>query len=503
MPTLDFNAPGPVAAAFMRSEAFVRGIRGPVGSAKTSSCCVEIFRRSAMQAADAEGIRPSRWAITRNTQPELKTTTIKSWLDWFPENIYGKFNWAPPFTHRIRVGDIDLEAIFLALDNEDDIKKLFSLELTGGWMNEARFQPKLIADTLTERVGRFPSKRRVAPSWSGLIMDTNAMDPDHWWPMVSGETPIPSDIPEEEALMLQKPDNWEFFVQPPAMFEVKGDNGLTTGWRINPDAENLQNLPHDYYTNMIGGKTRSHILRNIGNALVVVKEGKAVFPSFSETVHLAATPLPIIKGAPVYLGQDFGLTPATLMGQNFQGRWMIQRELVATSSGAKRHAGRLKRFLADNYPGSPVHAYGDPAGDHRAQTDEDTPFLIFRAQGIEIVPAPSNDPVLRIEAMEDTFRRLVDGRPGILIDPACRHFRKACAGGYHYPRIGKTGEMRFAESPLKNESSHIAEAGEYLMLGAGEGRAVTTKGGPRAKPSIAKTKFNTLNRLSQGRGRYR
>ena len=63
--------------------------------------------------------------MVRNTQPELRTTTIKTWLDWFPEDTFGKFNWAPPFTHRIRKGELDIEVIFLALDKPEDVKKWF------------------------------------------------------------------------------------------------------------------------------------------------------------------------------------------------------------------------------------------------------------------------------------------------------------------------------------------------------------------------------------------
>ena len=391
--------------------------------------------------------------------------------------------------------------IFLALDSEEDVKKLYSLEVTFAWMNEARFMPKAVLDTVTERVRRFPAKRRVPPTWKGVVMDTNAMDPDHWWPMMAGEVPIPEDIPPEEALMLQKPPDWEFFIQPPAMLEVKGIDGKTTGWELNPLAENLSNLPEGYYEKLIQGKTRSHILRNVANQLVVLKDGRTVYPSFSETTHLASTPLPIFPGQAVYMGQDFGLTPAAIFGQNLRGQWLLQRELVATSMGAKAFAEDLKRFLALHYPGSDLIAYGDPSGDFRAQTDETTPFMVFKAAGIQIRPAPSNDFVLRVEAVEDVFRRLVEGRPACLVDPSCRHLRKALAGGYHYPKVAD----RYADRPAKNASSHIAEAMQYLMLGAGEGKSVLRGADRKKAPARAGTrKWNVMDRMARpAKGRYR
>ena len=75
----------------MKDNNFFRGIRGPVGSGKSVACCVEVFRRALSRIKNDEGIRKSRWAIIRNTNPQLRTTTIKTWLDWFPENEWESF----------------------------------------------------------------------------------------------------------------------------------------------------------------------------------------------------------------------------------------------------------------------------------------------------------------------------------------------------------------------------------------------------------------------------
>ncbi len=205
----------------MKDNSFFRGLRGPVGSGKSVCCCVEVFRRALGQQKNADGIRRSRWAIIRNTNPQLRTTTIKTWLDWFPEHVWGKFNWSVPYTHHIKQSDLDLEVIFLALDRPEDVKKLLSLELTGIWVNEAREIPKSIIDACTMRVGRFPSMKDGGCTWTGLICDTNAPEEDHWWPIMSGEVPVPDHIPKEEARMLIKPDNWEFYTQPAGMLEKK------------------------------------------------------------------------------------------------------------------------------------------------------------------------------------------------------------------------------------------------------------------------------------------
>ena len=116
MTTFKYKPDGVVLKEFMKDDSFFRGLRGRVGSGKSGACCVEGFRRALSQKKNEKGIPKSRWAIIRNTNPQLRTTTIKTWLDWFPENTWGKFRWEVPYTHNIMKGDIELEVIFLALD---------------------------------------------------------------------------------------------------------------------------------------------------------------------------------------------------------------------------------------------------------------------------------------------------------------------------------------------------------------------------------------------------
>ncbi len=113
-----------------------------------------------------------------------------------------------------------------------------------------------------------------------------------------------------------------------------------------------------------------------------------------------------------------------------------------------------------------------PAGDDRAQTDETTPFQILQSREIPAQPAPSNDPILRREAVAMALTRMVDGKPGLLISPKCKITRKGMAGGYAYKRVQVAGDERYHDKPNKNRYSHPCEAGQYMMLGAGEGRSV-------------------------------
>ncbi len=479
---------------FMKDNSFFRGLRGPVGSGKSVGCAVEIFRRALQQKPDANGVRKTRWAVVRNSYPQLRTTTIKTWLDWFPEDVWGKMLWhPPPYTHRLQRGKLDIEVIFLALDRPEDVKKLLSLELTGVWINEAREVPKAIVDACTMRVGRFPSMKDGGPTWYGVIADTNAPDEDHWWPIMSGEAPLPDHITRDEALMLVKPDTWNFFTQPGGMLEEKDREGNLTGYKLNPKAENRKNITPNYYPDIIKGKAKSWIDVYVLNKFGSLSDGKPIYPMFSDEVHLAKEPILPVPGVPIVVGMDFGLTPAAVFCQHVRAKWVILHELVAQDMGIVRFAELFRMEAAQRFPGASLQVYGDPAGDYRAQTDERTPFQILRSAGIKAYPAGNNDVALRLEAVSTALNRLVDGQPGFLVDPRCVNLLKGFRGGYQYRRMQVSGADRYEDRPDKNKFSHVHDALQYALIGGGEGRSIMgqTQGG---KTVQAKRDFDVFTR---------
>ena len=498
MTNFKYKPDGEVLKAFMKDDSFFRGLRGPVGSGKSVGCCVEVFRRALMQEKNKDGIRRSRWAIIRNTNPQLRTTTIKTWLDWFPEDQWGKFSWSVPYTHHIKTADLDLEVLFLALDRPEDVKKLLSLELTGIWVNEAREIPKSIIDACTMRVGRFPSMKDGGCTWTGVICDTNAPEEDHWWPIMSGEVPIPDHIPKEEAKMLVKPDNWQFYTQPAGMVEKKNKDGDIEGYSPNESAENRNNMRSDYYPNIVMGKTKTWIDVYVMNRLGSIKDGKPVYGMFASDMHIAPEEIPVASGVPVYVGIDFGLTPAAVFAQKVRGRWLVQAEIVAFDMGIVRFTEVLRQEIATKYAQCEVIIFGDPAGDFRAQTDESTPFQILRGAGLNARPAPSNDVMLRLESVSQPLMRMVDGASGFLIDKRCRELIKGFEGGYQYRRIQVSGE-RYDDKPEKNHYSHIHDALQYLMLGSGEGRQIMTNVGRPTQAFQAKRDYDVFARSPRKR----
>lgn len=458
--TLEYRNIPPTIGRFFDSTAFVRGLRGPVGSGKSTACCFEIMRRASEQAKAPDGIRHSRWAVIRNTYPELKTTTIKTWHGLVPQTLGRWVDQGPP-THHLRFDDTDLEVMFLALDSPGDVAKLLSLELTGAWINEAREVPKAVLDALTTRVGRYPSARTGGPSWFGVIMDTNPPDTDHWWYKLAEET---------------RPDGFEFFAQP---------SGLS------PQAENIPNLPAGYYSRQVAGKTDDWVRVYVHGEYGFVQDGKAVVPEYRDGLHCKAFELD--PRLPLVIGADFGLTPAAVIGQRAstgQVRWRY--EVVTEDMGAKKFSGELKAFIGRHLSAFTIERMvGDPSGDNRSQTDETTVFQILKSEGLAFQPASTNDFTIRRDAVGHSFSRLIDGEPACIIHPDCAVLRKGLMGGYQMARIQVAGAERYQDKPVKNMFSHVCEAQQYGMLGMGEGRAVLRRPERASRPPVrAITEYN-------------
>ena len=490
---ISYKPDGETIKQFMLSDAFFRGIRGPIGSGKSGACCIELFRRALAQEPGTDGKRKTRWAVIRNTNPQLKTTTIKTWLDWFPEANFGRFTWSVPYKHHIRFDDVDMEVYFLALDRPEDVRKLLSLELTGVWVTEAREVSKTIIDAASSRLWRFPSKKDGGPTWSGIICDTNAPEDDHWWPIMAGESPMPDFISRDEALMLVRPDNWEFFKQPPAMEEQKDLHGNVIGYQLNAKRENAKYVDERYYKDTISGKAKSWIDVYILNRLGVVRDGKPVFPMFTNTTHISKEPLTALGGVEVVIGLDFGLTPSAVFGQRRPGgQWYIFHEIVAQDMGISRFSEILRQEISSYCPNSDVKIYGDPAGDQRAQTDERTPFQILNVLGLTAYPAPTNDLTTRLETVESMLNKLIDGQPAILLSPTCLNLIKGFESGYCYKRVRVSGDERHHETPDKNRYSHPMDALQYLLCGAGESRHILAKK-HASQPTKAKSTWNVWN----------
>jgi len=419
----------------MASDSKMRVLMGPVGSGKSVASCFEVIRRASQQKVNKQGIRKSRVAIVRETARQLQDTTIKTFLDWFPPGVCGNFMRTTK-TFFFKVGDVECEVMFRALDDADDVANLNSLELTFAWFNECRDIHPDIVDAMSKRIGRFPSSKDGGPSWFGMWGDTNPPTMDTWWyyqmeGLDSKDGVSPND------------NGWDVFKQPSGR---------------SPLAENIENLPDGYYDTQ--GRSDEYVRVYVDGEYGLSSAGQPVYKYFRPDYHIAGQTLrPIINGVrPIVIGMDLGLTPAAVIGQQDpRGRTLILDEAVSFDMGIQRFVRTiLKPLIFERFTGAPVMVICDPAGIQRAQTDERSAVDIIKAEGLRVMPAKTNSVSARLSSVDDYLMRQVDGDAAFLLDPKCTQLKAAMMGGYRFHK--KNGNIE------KNKHSHVAEALQYLML---------------------------------------
>lgn len=474
--------PSKTGALFHHDNSFVRVVFGPYGSGKTTLCINEIVRQACSMPVWFNGRRRSRWAIVRNTSGELHSTTLQSWLLWFGELGDMRKRQKPLLTYEHHFNDgkgiVELELIFLALDREEDLRKIKSLEVTGCYINELSEVPQGALSHFKGRVNkRYPSQHFCnEPYWSGIIADTNPPDVDHW---------IYKDF-EIKSL-----ESYRLFKQPPGLLKDKDGK-----WQRNADADNANNLSPDYYTKLAEGQTEDFVkvfcLGDYGS----VGFGKKVYPEYNDDVH-SVDDIKAIQGEPIHLGWDFGLTPACIVVQfSTRGQIRVLKEYVSEDMGIKSFAeGIVLPALARDFPYCKIGiSRADPSGIKSDEIMEELSCIgTLNTLGIETHGARTNliDP--RIGSVRYFLNRMVDGQPGFIISrKGAPVLRRGFTKDYCFKRISVSGEERYRDVPHKNASSHPHDGLQYVALEFAADRIIEEKA-PREKVDM----FNPVFRWQE------
>jgi len=463
---LRYKPPGPVGAGFLQSNAFVRAIMGPIGSGKTSVCMVDPVYRAMRQApSPIDGVRRYRFVAVRDTYPNLWSTTIPSWQQWFPPTM-GKWNAASPPSHEIEfevkgLGRVHFEAEFLAIGEHRVEDVLRGKEATQFYLNEMDLLPPEVLDYCTGRVGRYPGAVHGGATWYGVTGDLNAPDDENY---------------VYKKFVEELPEGWRFFRQP---------SGLAA------NAENLANLVAGYYQRQMAGKDEWYVRRFIKNEFGYSREGKPVYSDFSDAIHVASQELLPVKGLPLTLGMDAGRTPSAVVLQEMpNGQIRVLDELVESDMGAKRFGERIARLLAEKFKGFEFKLFSDPASHIAGDQDERAwAQIVGHEIKARVRAAPGNNEIeLRLEAVRTQLQKVIEGAPMLLLSPKCKVLRKGFNSGYRFRRRKVPGSAAYDDTPEKNEYSHPHDALQYAVLGLGvhvelTGRKRRTEN--RARPATA------------------
>jgi len=457
----------------VRTDAPVSVLMGPAAGGKT----VTGLQRGVLAAfrwpLTAPGVRRVRFLVMRQRMTDMEASTIPSWLAWYPRSL-GHFvgKEGSPKRHSITLrrpdgSRIELEVHFRGVGEQSVDDALRGFEFSYAYVDECDLMDGDVMATLYKRAGRYPSET-LAHNPRQVWGTCNAPEPDSWVVREMIENARPG---------------WVLFRQP---------SGLS------PEAENLEVLGKDYYKRQAAVLPDYERRRFIENISGLLREEAAVYPEFSEAVHVAAKTLPVAPHPPLRIGVDAGGSPAAAVLQRApDGQWRMLAELSthdrerAGVVGPRRFGEALAALLAERAPDVPAEVVADPAaafGADREAGESSWIEIVARAAGLPVTVARSQDPTLRIEALRRPLTRLLEaGKPGLVLDPSCRLMARALARDYRWQvTAGRRGDRA-----VKNWASHLVEAAQYALLDA-EGLAEAQARGPacRPMPAVASADWN-------------
>lgn len=446
---------------YLPGQLFYDWIVGPVGSGKTTGIFFKLVHMASLQAPGPDGIRRSRAVVVRNTAPQLKDTTLKSWFTWFKDGQAG--TWAitdKVFT--LRFNDVECEVLFRPLDTPDDVARVLSLELTFAIIDEFVQIPEEIVNALSARLGRYPAKKDGGATNWGMWGSSNPETEDNWWfEMLHNTEKCWRVEPGEDLTAATKREqllrntttlpNATYFCQP---------SGFA------PTAENLEHLPGGagYYVNQAQGKSDAWVGQFVRAEWGFSVRGKPVVPMFSGTVHVSKTPLKYNPLLPIVVGADPGIGgTAWIFGQeDHHGRLLVLGEVVTEGVGATRFVNEYaKPYIRRRFPNAQVIVAPDPAANNRTQTDEKTVVDVYRKH-FPVKIETNNRLPKRLDAIDHYVARLTEVGPALLIDEAaCPTLVRALKGGWRY-RMDEKRAVLASPEPEKNAYSHPGDAFGYL-----------------------------------------
>lgn len=462
-----YTPPGPVGAAYIDSLGPIDAIMGPGGSGKTVASIWKLIRFAvAVMPVCLDGRIRVKGTVVRDTIRSMYRTTLQSWFDYFPVAKYPDFFGGQdrPATHRLQlmtvrmIGGVatevpvDLAVEFFALQDVNYELIFKSYETSVGWATEADGVPHEAIPFFYSRTARYPRTELLPPGLERprlMMVDFNPPDPDH--PLL------------QACLRGSFKEDFDPAVTPKTVNFFRQPSGLS------PQAENRAGKTLQAYQEEMNTMTRDKARRMVEGLPGRVKDGLPVYDEEFDYGFVSPEPLAILPDLPIHAGFDQDLTPAAVFFQETpDGQIRFLRECApGPGTGVDRFLEQLLPILHGPLRGlRPGTFAADPAGFHggdKAYGQLAWAEAMSQGLGAPVTPAPTNEWDLRRSSLSVIMRRSRRGGrdwPHMLIDPSMKMFIKGLAHGFKYQKQTNG----FSRLPVKNEYSHVCEAGQYGVL---------------------------------------
>lgn len=491
-----YKQPGPVGGAYIDSIWPQSIIMGPGGSGKTfASAYKGPHLATTFFPVCRDGVVRVKLTVLRTTYRDMARTALESWHNemLFPE----KHPWTVSYTggidrptvHKLRWDTlrnapgggkvrvpVEFAAHFTAIGDAAPEQFAKGFETSFVWPNEVDLFAERIPGLMFSRTGRYPGADSLSPADLDRAMRDYLKNYD-----LAG-VPRPQVRLDDSALVLPRllwgdcnpPDFDNWVVK--NLIEEPEKHPLTKLFRqpggLSPQAENRIGKPRSAYEDDLRMMTENDARRYVHGEPGFALDGKPVYArEFALQLHRADENLKPVPGLPLCLGLDAGGSPAAVILQFMpNGQARVLMEICAEpGTGPSRFGEMLLECLIAEFPKLPVReAWADPSswyGADRVNGELSWVEIVSKTIRVPILPAPSQEPGLRQDAVRHYLSRLIDGATaGLVIDPRCRRLIGGFAAHYKLTKQatgGGTDKLAIA----KNEYSHIHDALQYALLG--------------------------------------
>ena len=458
---LVYNVADSVLESFHASKSIVRGIRSARGTGKSLACQMELYLRALSMPPQKDGVRRSRFLITRTVYQDLYETAVKTYISRF-SNVYGMLPIAGggPWTGGIKMKlsdgtTVESEWLFKAFD-DDSLSKLTSAELTAGYVNEFMdYQSVEIINAVLASCARFPSfdnfpkktiedaaKRGESVYQGFVIWDTNGPPEQHFLRKLEDEPP----------------STWEFFVQESPLLIVKDLGPHHTQfvtWQgknyiPNPKAEfaSIQQKGYGYWLDLVPGSPQHFIESKILGGYSKSVAGQVVYSEFDEQEHISKSVISVDLAATkrIVCGIDTsGAHPACVWTVLNAGTLYVLEECGAQDIAFEQFVEEYVLPIHNaNYSSNEVIYVCDPSNP-QSGIDKRTAMSVLLKAGLRAELARTN----KFGDRRDAVKKFLNRRNGFVSSSANEVLNSGFRGHYRYDQVrGKAGI--FKEAPNKD-----------------------------------------------------
>ncbi|MCH8039556.1 MAG: hypothetical protein IH977_04335 [Nitrospinae bacterium] len=206
---------------------------------------------------------------------------------------------------------------------------------------------------------------------------------------------------------------------------------------------------------------------------VAVQLGKMVAEGFNAALHVSKERVRPIVGEPIFLGQDFGLTPATVIGQPVGGALRIYAALPCERGGVRQHfEGSVIPWLTAHAPWvlrnaiTYVRGCYDPAGESGEDSDSDQNAIATVEKMIGGIwnPGPVRWPPRHNCLLKALNLHVAPGQPAVQLDPVeCVPLIEALNGGWYYHVDAHGTVSRDLPKKPNHPAEDLGDAFIYLL----------------------------------------